>query len=200
MFIAHRGLYNEKIRENSISAFDKAFREGYDAIELDVRLTKDNIPVVIHDSFLSRVSDGVGLVKNYTYEELTKFNIGIDTIERIPKLTDVLNRYHNHIIFIELKEKIDILPYLNQNNTYYISSFHYDYIKDIPKSNYYKIGVINYVLNNKINLNRIDFIMILDSIINDKLIKKYRNKNIEVVVYGVGKKINKYYEDLKYMF
>ena len=200
MFIAHRGLFNDKIRENSISAFDNAFNNGYDAIEIDVRVTKDKVPIVIHDSFLSRVSDGKGLVKDYTYGELLNFNIGIDTVERIPKLIDVISRYHNRIIFIELKEKIDIERYLNNNNYYYIMSFHYDYIKDIPHSNNYKLGVINYVLNNNIDLKKLDFIVILDQLINDKLIKKYDNLGIEVVIYGIVGRINSYNNNLKYIF
>jgi len=48
-------LYDDNIKENTIKAFDNAFKNGYQGIEFDVRLTKDKIPVVLHDSFLSRV-------------------------------------------------------------------------------------------------------------------------------------------------
>ena len=78
-------------------------------------------------------------------------------------------------------------------------SFHYDYIKKYPKSNNYKLGVINYVFNNNINLNKIDFIMILDDLVNNKLLNKYSKDNIEVVIYGVINRINKYYDKLKYI-
>lgn len=199
MFIAHRGLHTDLIRENSISAFDNAFNNGYDGIELDIRLTKDKIPVVIHDSFISRVSNGVGLVKDYTYEELANFNIGINTVERIPKLEDVLKKYHNHIIFIELKEDIDLIPYLNKENLYYISSFNYNYIKKIPKNSNYKLGVINYVFNSIVDLKKLDFLMILDVLIDDKLINYCKQQNIEVVAYGIlGKKYG-YKDNLKYI-
>lgn len=200
MFIAHRGLTSKNINENTISAFDNAFNNGYDGIELDIRQTKDKKIVIIHDSFISRVSNGNGLVKNYTYDELLQYNFGLNTTERIPLLEEVINRYNNKIIFIELKEYIpDIEKYLNKNNTYYIMSFNYEYIKDIPKSNRYKIGIINYIFNN-INLNKIDFIMILDSIKNDKLLKYYKDNNIEVVIYGVIKNINKKIdENIKYI-
>ena len=84
---AHRGLFdNKKIFENTIKAFDNAFKNNYDGIELDVRLTKDNIPIVIHDSFLSRVFKVRGRVKDYTYKELKNKE------KRIPKLDEVIKR------------------------------------------------------------------------------------------------------------
>ena len=191
MLIAHRGLFdNKKILENTIKAFDNAFKNNYDGIELDVRLTKDNIPIVIHDSFLSRVFKVSGRVKDYTYEELTKHE------KRIPKLETIIKRYKDKIIFIELKEKIDIIKYLDNNNNYYISSFNYDYIKDIPKSNKYKLGIINYILNSNVNYDRLDFVMILESIYNDKL---FKFNKLEIVIYGVIGNINNYNKDLKYL-
>lgn len=191
IFIAHRGLYNEKIGENTISAFDNAFNFGYEGIELDVRKTKDNKIVVIHDSFISRVSNGFGLVKNMSYLKLLKYNFGKSYKERIPLLKEVINRYKNKIILIELKEYIKVEElHLNDKNIYYISSFNYAYIKDIPKSKKYKKGIINYVLNSNINLDNLDFIMILDILITDKIYNFYQKRGIEVIIYGVGKKIN----------
>lgn len=188
LFIAHRGLYNDKIKENTIEAFDNAFNNGYDGIELDVRLSKDGVPVVIHDSFLSRVFDMKGLIRDYTYNEIK--DIGI------PSLEDVLNRYSNKVIIIELKEKIDIIKYLNNNNIYYITSFNYDYISCFSKSDKYKLGVINYVLNSSIDYNKLDFIMILDSIYNKKL---FKFNNLEIIIYGVIGNINSYNKELKYI-
>ena len=123
MFIAHRGLFDDNIKENTIEAFDNAFNNGYEGIEFDVRLTKDKIPVILHDSFLSRVFGVKGLLKNYTYQEL------LDNKIKIPKFEDVISRYNNKVMIIELKEKIDITKYIkDKRNLYYISSFNYDYI------------------------------------------------------------------------
>ena len=192
IFIAHRGLYNEQIGENTISAFDNAFHNGFEGIELDVRKTKDNKVVVIHDSFISRVSNGFGLIKSLTYQQLLKYDFGKSYIERIPLLKEVINRYNNKIILIELKESILIKELnLNNKNMYYISSFNYDYIKDIPKSKQYKKGIINYVFNTNIDLDNIDFIMILDILITDKIYNYYDKKGIEIIIYGVNNNINK---------
>ena len=191
MFIAHRGLYDDNIKENTIEAFDNAFNNGYQGIEFDVRLTKDNIPVVLHDSFLSRVFGIKGLLKNFTYQELRNKNIDI------PKLEDVINRYQNKVMIIELKEKIDITKYLeNPKNNYYISSFNYDYVSYLKKSTNYKLGVINYVLNSGVDYSKLDFIMILDSIYNQKL---FKFKELEIIIYGVIGNINDYNNELKYI-
>ena len=113
MFIAHRGLYDDNIKENTIEAFDNAFNNGYQGIEFDVRLTKDDVPVILHDSFLSRVFGIKGLLRNFTYQELLDKNIDI------PKLEEIINRYQNKVMVIELKEKIDITKYLeNPKNDY----------------------------------------------------------------------------------
>lgn len=191
MFIAHRGLYGDNIKENTIKAFDNAFNNGYEGIEFDVRLTKDKIPVILHDSFLSRVFGVRGLLWNYTYQEL------LDNKIEIPKFEDVISRYNNKVMIIELKEKIDITKYIkDKRNLYYISSFNYDYISYLNKSGYYKLGVINYILNSGIDYSKIDFIMVLDSIYNKKLFKL---KDIEIIIYGIIGNINSYNKELKYI-
>ena len=191
MFIAHRGLYGDNIKENTIEAFDNAFNNGYEGIEFDVRLTKDKIPVILHDSFLSRVFGVRGLLRNYTYQEL------LDNKIEIPKFEDVISRYNNKVMIIELKEKIDITKYIkDKRNLYYISSFDYDYISYLNKSCYYKLGVINYILNSGIDYSKIDFIMVLDSIYNKKLFKL---KDIEIIIYGIIGNINSYNKELKYI-
>lgn len=70
---AHRG-YSGRYPENTMLAFQKAAETGCDGIELDVQLTKDGTVVVIHDETIDRTTDGTGFVKDYTYEELKKFN------------------------------------------------------------------------------------------------------------------------------
>lgn len=72
---AHRG-FSEKYPENTMLAFEKAAETGCDGIELDVQLTRDGKLVVIHDETIDRTTDGTGLVRNYTYKELCRFNAG----------------------------------------------------------------------------------------------------------------------------
>lgn len=70
--IAHRG-YSGKFDENTMISFKKAIEYGADGIETDVQLSKDGIPVIIHDENLDRTTNGQGFVKDFTLEELKKF-------------------------------------------------------------------------------------------------------------------------------
>lgn len=87
--IAHRGYHDDKYPENSIPAFKKALRNGYN-IELDVHLTKDEKIVVFHDNSLKRVCGIDNNIEDLTYEELLKYNLS-DTKYKIPLLSEVLS-------------------------------------------------------------------------------------------------------------
>lgn len=73
---AHRG-FSGMYPENTMLAFEKAVQtEGCDGIEMDVHLTKDGEVVIIHDEKLDRTCvNGTGFVRDYTYEELKKFDV-----------------------------------------------------------------------------------------------------------------------------
>ena len=72
---AHRG-FNTVAPENSLAAFGAAVALGAEEIELDVRFTRDRVPVVAHDSKLERVSDGTGLIEEKTLAELNRYDFG----------------------------------------------------------------------------------------------------------------------------
>jgi glycerophosphoryl diester phosphodiesterase len=90
--IAHRG-YSARYPENTIMAFEQAILAGADMIEFDVHLSKDGVPVVIHDDLIDRTSNGTGFVKDYTLQELREFDfsylfrhhgpVGIPTLEEV---------------------------------------------------------------------------------------------------------------------
>ena len=62
-YIAHRGLHNSHVPENSIGAFINAINQGY-AIELDVQQIADGTVIVFHDNSLSRMTGKDGYTKN----------------------------------------------------------------------------------------------------------------------------------------
>ena len=64
--VAHRGLHNKEVMENSLKAFELAL-EANSAIELDIHITKDEQIVVVHDSDLTRVTGKFGIVEDLTY-------------------------------------------------------------------------------------------------------------------------------------
>src|SRR5690625_5078331 len=73
--IAHRGA-SHYAPENTISAFDLAYQLGADTIETDIHLTKDHIPVLIHDVDVNRTTNGSGYVNNFTLNELKQLDAG----------------------------------------------------------------------------------------------------------------------------
>ena len=70
---AHRG-FSGCFPENTMPAFQAAEQTGCYGIELDVQVTKDGEVVVFHDESIDRVTDGSGLIRDYTYAELSRFN------------------------------------------------------------------------------------------------------------------------------
>lgn len=103
-YYAHRGLHDNEsdAPENSMAAFAKAVEAGY-GIELDIRLSKDRIPVVFHDETLSRVCGVEGRVSDYTYEELQQFPL-CNSAQHIPKFEDVLRLVDGRVpLIVEFK-------------------------------------------------------------------------------------------------
>lgn len=105
----HRGA-SEYAPENTMEAFKLAYDMGADGLELDIHLTKDGQPVVIHDSTIDRTSDGKGQVEDLTYEELLKYDFsykfaGQYRNVKIPLLKDVLEfvKETDLILNIEIK-------------------------------------------------------------------------------------------------
>ncbi len=102
-FYAHRGLHKGKdIPENSLPAFSLAIEKGY-GIELDIQLTKDQVPIVFHDDDLKRVCGLDKKISNLTFEELRKLTL-YDSKERIPHLEEALKLVDGKVpLIIELK-------------------------------------------------------------------------------------------------
>lgn len=73
---AHRGA-SGYFPENTMLAFRKAVEMGCDGIETDVQMTKDGVLVLIHDERVDRTTNGSGLVKDFTYNELLSLDAGL---------------------------------------------------------------------------------------------------------------------------
>jgi len=73
--IAHRGA-SKIAPENTLPAFRLAEKLGAESIETDIHLTKDQVPVLIHDPRLERTTNGQGFVKDFTFAELQRLDAG----------------------------------------------------------------------------------------------------------------------------
>ena len=86
----HRGNPSE-FPENTMASFQSAVEVGVDMIETDIHLTKDGVLVLIHDHDVNRTTDGIGLVREKTYEEIKKLNAGTEEMPSpIPTLSEFL--------------------------------------------------------------------------------------------------------------
>lgn len=102
--IAHRGFHDlNRVRwENTLSAFDAAVERDY-AIECDVHLSADGVPVVFHDNVLNRLAGRDGFVHDLTAAELAQLRIG-GTQDHVPTLAEMLARIGGRVpLVIELK-------------------------------------------------------------------------------------------------
>lgn len=106
---AHRGLHNDRVPENSLRAFEAACRAGY-AIELDVQLSRDGVPMVFHDATLQRVCGLPGRLCDFTAEELGHMPL-CGMRDTIPTLAAVLEAVRGRTpLLIEIKGERDVVP------------------------------------------------------------------------------------------
>lgn len=130
---AHRGLFDNEsdAPENSLRAFKKAVEAGY-GIEFDVQLSKDDIPVVIHDASLKRMCGVDGNVWEYTLAELQQMRLA-NSDQTIPTLEQVLSVIDGKVpLIIEYKmDRVDTKVCVlgnaileNYKGVYCMESFH----------------------------------------------------------------------------
>ncbi len=142
---AHRGL-SSLYPENTMAAFKAAASLDIDGIELDVQLTGDLVPIVIHDAILDRTTTGTGVIKQHTFAELREYSAGAHfslahTEEKIPSLEEVLRwALGNQLILnLELKDSsfllvelvLELIKTYQLTDRVIISSFDHELISRI---------------------------------------------------------------------
>ena len=104
--LGHRG-YCGRYLENTLAAFDAALAEGAEGVEFDARLTRDGIPMVLHDCDLKRTTRGRygSRLVDLTASDVERLDLADD--ERIPRLNAVLRwaERHDALLNIELKSE-----------------------------------------------------------------------------------------------
>ena len=100
--IAHRGLWNSEIPENSLAAFQASIDNNY-PFELDVTFSKDEQVVVFHDPKLARMTGADGYINTTTLAELKKLKL-LNTNQTIPTFEEALKRNNAQVpVLIEIK-------------------------------------------------------------------------------------------------
>ena len=126
--IGHRGVKNIK-PENTLESIITAFDLGLECVEIDVKVSKDNIPLLLHDDTLDRTTNGSGLVCDFTFDQINQLDAGYffynsKTDIKVPSLTSVLDliKRKQKYLNIELKpnknyEKLNVKNTLQAINT-----------------------------------------------------------------------------------
>ena len=207
--IGHRGVKN-LCPENTIESIKKAFDIGLSYVEIDVKISKDGVPILLHDDSLDRTTTGTGLAIDFEYNFLKKLDAGQffyknKTKNVIPKLVDVLDicKSRNKNLNIELKpnlnfEKINVHKIIEltkniENIEIFYSSFDIISFKEI--SNLYTNSNRSFLIDsfNEYSLN--DLFSITEKydanicglnieIISKEIIEKIKQKKLLVTVYS----------------
>ena len=208
--IAHRGA-SSSAPENTMPAFERAIKDHCDCIELDVHLSHDNIPVVIHDETLNRTTNGYGRVSDFTVCELKKLDAGkyfskefINT--KIPTLEEVFKLVvkYNTSLDIEIKQStgyiekkvIDLIFKYNYENKVIITSFNPKSLVTTKKlCPNIETGLLFFLLQRdpidsakKINANALCANFNFVNTLNKEYIKKISDNNLKLFTFTVNKK------------
>lgn len=102
--------------ENTMISFQAAEHAGAEGIEFDIQLSRDGVPVIIHDETLERTTNGKGWVKDLTFSELQQLDAGAWFSEKykgtkIPALEEVLTWAQGNRLLLNLELKTGIVKY-----------------------------------------------------------------------------------------
>ena len=189
--IAHRGIHNEAIPENSMKAFSLALKKNI-PIEFDVHILKDKNIVVFHDDNLKRMTNKDKFIKECTYEEIKDLKLK-NTNEKIPLLKDVLKLVDGKVL-LDIELKMDVTDHSledglieilkDYNGEVILKSFDYRKVIYLKKHTNYKIGLLikrmsgfkDFIIRN-INFNILikpDFLACNKNMLDCKSVKTFK--------------------------
>ncbi|KRK33455.1 glycerophosphodiester phosphodiesterase [Loigolactobacillus bifermentans] len=108
VIFGHRGI-PVKFPENSLAGFQYALEHGVEGLEFDVHLTRDNVPVIMHDERIDRTTNGQGRLRELTYHQLRQFKLANG--ESVPCLQELLALVGRQPVSLNLEFKTDQIQY-----------------------------------------------------------------------------------------
>jgi glycerophosphoryl diester phosphodiesterase len=142
MVASHRAAHT-RFPENSLKAIQEAIRLGVDIIEIDVKVSKDGIPFLMHDQTLDRTTNGKGDPELLTWQELQKFFIidkGKRTSLKIPTLNQALGLAKGKIMVdLDLKTShisavIDVVKKTDTQDIVFFFDSDYQILGEVQKA------------------------------------------------------------------
>jgi len=207
--IGHRGVKNLS-PENTLESIKLAHELGFKWVEIDVKVSKDLVPILLHDDTLDRTTNGTGIPIEINYIDLKKLDAGMffyntPTKINIPTLKDILSFCTNNNIGINIelkpnlgyeKKNVEAIASLVNNfkNPFYFSSFDLNSLilmKELLPNSFYGILIDEFDQNFSLE----NILKILDkynfhccgfnkNIITLEVVNLMKNKNIVTTVYS----------------
>ena len=213
---AHRGGGGTEYPENSISAIKNTIENGKaDRIEIDVHQTKDGVLVVMHDKSINRTTTGRGLIKDFSYQELTQYHLkNSKNKEGIPLLADVINAIdgkcelvielkYGHPFYPEIEQRtVDIIKKHNAESWCMIHSFDDDILQKVRsidtslhlhKLLFVELRLLPIIIDNKIRFKSIkdypfvDDFSVFYPFANRKIIKRAKTMDKKINAWTANK-------------
>ena len=207
--IGHRGVKNLK-PENTLESINTAFDLGLECVEIDVKVSQDNIPLLLHDDTLDRTTTGSGLVCNFTFDQINQLDAGYyfyksKTDIKVPTLSSVLDliKRKQKYLNIELKpnknyEELNVKSVLREisrisYDKIYFSSFDLLSCKILKKTApYFQCGFLNddfteFNIDETIDIcKKYNFFScgINLNFFSNSIVNKFLENNIQVTVYS----------------
>jgi glycerophosphoryl diester phosphodiesterase len=190
--IGHRGAKAYEI-ENSIDSFKRAIELGANAIELDVRMTKDNGLIISHDDTLKRVFNHDIKIRDLDVKELKKI-----TNNKVPTLQEALDFIDKKVskILIEIKETgyekriVDEVKKKGLLDNVILISFHEDAISNVKKINSeVETGLIYARHKNPIEAAirlQAKYLVALYRFVHSRDVEKSHKNNLKVIVWTIN--------------
>jgi len=189
----HRGAAGLE-PENTLRSIRRAIDLGVDRVEIDVRVSKDNHLVVIHDETVDRTTNGHGYVKDLTFEELRSFDAGKG--EKIPTLEEALSLTRGKVILqIELKAQeaaeptVELVERSRAEREVVITSFMHDLLERVHELNpSLRTGALFFDVQGDICQRAIDVhseaIHVYHKNVNSNLVEEAHRRGLKVSVWN----------------
>jgi glycerophosphoryl diester phosphodiesterase len=113
--ISHRGASGHA-PEHTLASYELGDQMGGDYIELDLQMTKDGELIAMHDETLDRTTDGTGLVKDYTLEEIKQLDAGSWFNDTYPE------KANEEFAGLQVQTLQEVIEYFGKNKNYYIET------------------------------------------------------------------------------
>jgi len=187
--IGHRGARSVS-PENTLKSIRAAKRCGADFVEVDVRLSKDGILVVIHDETVDRTTDGSGKVEELTLEEIRLLDAGLgETVPTLAEAVALAGKLDLGIV-VEMKEEglEDLVARELKGRNAIVTSFYHASVREIKDLAEIKTGIII----SSLPINPVDLALwaeadtIFPRIPNPNLFKKAHREGLEVYPWTIN--------------